>query len=128
MAKLPEYHDESFEHPNRVKVRVVDARNGIYDIERMCGKGREGTPLNKKFIDSYTEWVQDISLGKIPLGRGLRWDNSKSTIEISTPLSVSLGGTGASNRQKALETLGITVSRSKAPSTGDPYSIHIQIL
>ena len=49
-------------------------------------------------------------------------DVNKGTVPISS------GGTGATTAQRALENLGITISRADPPAKGKPYSIYIKVL
>ncbi len=58
MAELPDYHDEEYQYPNRIQLIPVDEPNKIYDVDRVPGRGIEGTPLNKEFFDNFKKWFE----------------------------------------------------------------------
>lgn len=68
MAQFPEYHDESFETPNRFELHAVKGQTDVYDFERKPGHGTVGTPLNAKFIQNLQRWVEQTIDEKVSMG------------------------------------------------------------
>ncbi len=59
MSKLPDYRDERYQYPTRIRLIPVDERNRIFDVNRVPGSGVSGTPLNAKFFDAFKDYIRD---------------------------------------------------------------------